>query len=240
VLFPFRFNGPGKGVMNKSEKAFEILKSRRLLAFLAPESVNDCVTAYETLGASGVILEVAFRTDKALDGIRETVRRHPDALVFAGTVMTRKQAERAMDAGAAGVISADYIPAVVAACAERDVTAVPGGLSDAGKQLVQKAELYGCELEELREKHPHQWIYKLFPAVTEHAAFYSLSRQYKSAYKGLRVVYTGGISLDNLNALAAYDPEGIFCGSAVCRRIHEPEAMKMEAGKWMEIIRKPE
>jgi 2-keto-3-deoxy-6-phosphogluconate aldolase len=226
--------------MNQSQKAFEVLKSNRLLAFLAPESVDDCVQAYETLGPSGVILEVAFRTDKALDGIRETVRRHPDALVFAGTVMTRKQAERAMDAGAAGVISADYIPAVVAACAERDVTAVPGGLSDAGKQLAQKAELYGCELEELREKHPHQWIYKLFPAVTEHARFYSLSKQYQSAYKGLRMVYTGGISLDNLKELAAYDPDGIFCGSAVCRRIREPGEMLTEARRWMEIILKRE
>jgi 2-keto-3-deoxy-6-phosphogluconate aldolase len=225
--------------MKKSEKAFETLKSRRLLAFLAPESVDDCVTAYETLGPSGVILEVAFRTDKALDGIRETVRRHPDALVFAGTVMTPRQAERALDAGVAGVISADYIPGVVDACVERDVTAVPGGLSDAGKQLAHKAERYGFELEELREKRPHQWIYKLFPAVTEHARFYSLSKQYKSAYKGLRMVYTGGISLDNLAELAAYDPEGIFCGSAVCRRIREPEAMKAEAERWMEMIRKP-
>lgn len=225
--------------MNQSEKAFEVLKSKRLLAFLAPESVEDCVTAYETLGPSGVILEVAFRTAKALDGIRETVRKHPDALVYAGTVMTARQAERAMDAGASGIISADYIPAVVAACVERDVTAVPGGLADAGKQLVQKAELYQCELEELREKRPHQWIYKLFPAVTEHARFYSLSKQYQSAYKGLRMVYTGGISLDNLKELAAYDTEGIFCGSAVCRKIREPEAMRAEAGKWMEIIRKP-
>lgn len=226
--------------MNQSEKAFEVLKSKRLLAFLAPESVEDCVTAYETLGPSGVILEVAFRTDKALDGIRETVRKHPDALVFAGTVMTARQAERAMDAGASGIISADYIPAVVAACVERNVTAVPGGLADAGKQLVQKADLYKCELEELREKHPHQWIYKLFPAVTEHNRFYSLSKQYKSAYKGLRMVYTGGISLDNLKELAAYDREGIFCGSAVCRKIKEPAAMRAEAGKWMETIANPE
>jgi 2-keto-3-deoxy-6-phosphogluconate aldolase len=225
--------------MNKSARAFEILKTSRLIAFLAPESAEDCVSAYETLAPLGVLLEIAFRTPKALDGIRAVAGKHPDALLLAGTVMTPAQAGRALDAGVAGVISADYIPGVVAACVERDVMCIPGGLSDAGKQLVQKAEGYGCELEELRERAPYQWIYKLFPAATEHGMFYSLSKPYKSVYKGLRLVYTGGVTLDNLAVLARHDPDGIFCGSAVTRQVKTPTAMAAEAGRWLDLIREP-
>lgn len=232
---------PGASVkedfMNKSEKAFEILKANRLIAFLAPETVDDCITAYETLAPMGVVLEIAFRTGKALDGIRATLEKHPDALVLAGTVMTPKQAEQAIGAGAAGVISADYIPKVVERCVEYDVMCVPGGLGDAGKQLVQKAELYGCDFEMLRETRPYQWIHKLFPATTEHQVFYSLAGPWKSAFKGLRMVYTGGISLGNLGDLVRYDPDGIFCGSAVAKRIHEPEKMREEAKRWLDIIK---
>ncbi|HDQ45180.1 MAG TPA: bifunctional 4-hydroxy-2-oxoglutarate aldolase/2-dehydro-3-deoxy-phosphogluconate aldolase [bacterium] len=223
--------------MHRSQKIFEVLTTRRLIAFLAPQTVEDCVRAYETLAPMGIVLEIAFRTAAALEGIRATVEKHPDALVLAGTVMTSKQADAAVRAGVAGIISADYVPSVVEACVGADVMCVPGGLGDAGKQLVQKAELYGCDFEALREKYPYQWIYKLFPATTENLNFVSLSKAWKAAFKGLRMVYTGGISLQNLGGLAAQDPEGIFCGSAVTRRIDDPGKMKEEAGRWLDIIR---
>jgi 2-dehydro-3-deoxyphosphogluconate aldolase/(4S)-4-hydroxy-2-oxoglutarate aldolase len=223
--------------MNKSASVFDLLKSRQLIAFVAPETVDDCVTAYETLSPMGIVLEIAFRTQKALDGIKATLEKHPDALVLAGTVMTPKQAGQAIEAGAAGIVSADYIAKVVERCVESDVMCVPGGLGDVGKQLVQKAELYGCDFEMLREIRPYQWIHKLFPATTEHQVFYSLAGPWKSAYKGLRMVYTGGVSLGNLGDLVRYDPDGIFCGSAVAKRIHEPEKMREEAERWLGIIK---
>jgi len=39
-------------------------------------------------------------------------KKHPDALLLAGTVMTETQAKDAINAGASGIVSADYIPAV--------------------------------------------------------------------------------------------------------------------------------
>lgn len=222
---------------NKSSSVFEILKTHQLIAFLAPKSAGDCITAYETLAPTGVVLEIAFRTAAALDGIRATIAKHPDALLLAGTVMTPKQAEAAIGAGVAGVISADYIPSVVETCARVDVMCIPGGLGDAGKQLVQKAEVYGCDFETLREKYPYQWVHKLFPTTTEHLNFISLSKPWKAAFKGLSMVYTGGISLKNLGELAGYDPDGIFCGSAVTQRIEDPQKMREEAERWLAIIR---
>ncbi len=222
--------------MNKSQKIFDVLKAHRLIALLAPETVEDCLAAYETLNPLGVVLEIAFRTEAALAGIRATLKKYPDALVLAGTVMTPQQAEDAIAAGAAGVVSADYIAAVVQCCVEKDVMCAPGGLSDAGKQLVQKTELYGCDLETLKKQYPYQWIYKLFPAASDHLVWVSLSKAWKSVFKGLRLIYTGGISLGNLKDMVQYDPDGIFCGSALTKAIREPAKMREEAERWIEVI----
>jgi 2-keto-3-deoxy-6-phosphogluconate aldolase len=137
--------------MKKSEKVFEKLKKDRLVALLSPESVEECMKAFDICEARGVVLEIAFRSEHATGGIKAILEKHPDALLLAGTVMTNQQAEQAIEAGVAGVVSADYILEVVDICVKKDIMCVPGGISDVGKQLVQKAEGYGCTLEELRK-----------------------------------------------------------------------------------------
>jgi len=222
--------------MNKSRKAFRNIQQSQLIALLTPQSKNECVKAYEMLRSFNVVLEVAMRSEHAVDGIKAIVKKFPDAIVLAGTVMTREQAEEAIKAGAAGVVSADYIPAVVDACVEKDVMCVPGGLSDVGKQLVQKADGYGCSLEELREKYPYQWIYKLFPAISGKLSNMDLSHSWKGPYKDLKVIYTGGITLGTLKEAVRKDPEGIFCASALTKRINEPKRMKQEVQQWKDVL----
>ena len=194
--------------MEKSEKLFKILQNNQLIAFLAPQKVDDCLVAYETLTPFGIVLEIAFRTEVALKGIQATLKVHPEALLLAGTVMTPQQAQSAISAGVAGIISADYVPRVVETCVQSDIMCVPGGLGDAGKQLAQKAELYDIDFQSLKDRVPYQWVYKLFPTTTGDQVFISLSKAWKSAYKGLQMVYTGGISLNNLAELVKADPDG--------------------------------
>lgn len=225
--------------MNKSRKAFKEIQKNRLIALLTPQSKNECLKAYEILRPFNVVLEVAMRSEHAVDGIKAIVKKFPDAIVLAGTVMTREQAEEAIQAGAAGIVSADYISAVVDACVEKDVMCVPGGLSDVGKQLVRKAEGYGCSLEALREKYPYQWIYKLFPAFSGRLSNVELSHSWKGPYKDLRVVYTGGITLDTLEEAIRKDPDGIFCASALTKFISEPKRMKQEIQQWKDVLKPP-
>lgn len=222
--------------MNKSQKIFDLLKEKKLIGLLTPKSAEQCVVAYETLNPLGVVLEIAFRSEAAADGIKAVLKEYPDALILAGTVMTASQAKMAIETGVAGIVSADYISKVVKVCAKRDVMCVPGGIADCGKQLVQKATVYGCDLNKLHEKYPYQWIYKLFPAATETGSNVGLAKAWKGPFKGLTVIYTGGISFNNLSEIVAFDPEGIFCGSAVTKAIEQPDAMKTEAKKWLEII----
>ena len=107
--------------MNKSKQIYNILKKNRLIALITPKTIEQCITAYEILNPYGITLEIAWRSEFALDGIKALIKKYPDVLVLAGTVMTRKQAESAIDAGVAGVISADYISAVVETCVKNDV-----------------------------------------------------------------------------------------------------------------------
>jgi 2-dehydro-3-deoxygluconokinase len=212
------------------------LERGRSIALLNPKSPEHCVTAYETLAPLGVVLEVAFRSEHALPGIEAVLQAHPDAQLLAGTVLTRAQAEAALAAGVAGVVSADYVPSVVEACVEADVMCVPGGLADCGKQLVQKAEAYGFTMEELRERRPWQWIYKVFPAMANEQAVRETVKAWRAVYPGVRIVYTGGVTLENVGRLSQQDPQGIFCGSALAHHPDDPDLMRQDAERWLEAI----
>jgi 2-dehydro-3-deoxygluconokinase len=223
--------------MKKSEKILERLKKNRLVALLSPKSTEECIRAYEICEANGVILEIAFRSEHALKGIKMIVEKHPDALLLAGTVMTGQQAEQVIEAGVAGVVSADYIPKVVEVCVKKDIMCVPGGLSDVGKQLTQKAEGYNCTLEELRLNHPYQWVYKLFPVFSGKASNIDLVGAWKGPYKDLTVIYTGGITLETLKHSVQKDPQGIFCASALTKHIDKPEEMAREIERWRDALK---
>lgn len=223
--------------MKKSEKIFQELKKNQLVALLTPKSAAECVTAYEIFNPFRIILEIAFRSKYALDGIKAILEKYPDALVLAGTVMIRQQAEDAIRAGAAGVVSADYITAVVDVCVDNDVMCIPGGLSDVGKQLVQKAERCGCSLEELRDKHPYQWVYKLFPAFSGKLSHMDLVQSWHRPFKDVTIIYTGGITLNNIKEAVRKAPKGIFCASALTNYIDEPEKTKEEIEQWKKVLK---
>ena len=218
--------------MKKSEQIFDKLKKTRLVALLNPKSIEDCVRAYEICEAEGIVLEVAFRSSHAPGGLDAIFKRYPDALVLAGTVMTGSQADQAIESGVAGVVSADYIPDVIDVCVKKDIMCIPGGLADAGKQLVRKADGYGCAMDDLKDRYPYQWVYKLFPAFAGGIANIDLARAWRGPYKDLAVVYTGGVTLDTLKRAIQADSQGIFCASVLAEHTDEPEKMKAEIRRW--------
>lgn len=222
--------------MNKSAEVFKRIKDNRLVAILAPRSTDECIAAYQILHPLGITLEIVFRSEIASKGIKALLEKYPDALILAGTVMTKRLAEDAICKGVAGIVSADYIPEVLEFCVSKDIMYVPGGLGDVGKQLVKKSELYGCDFAELKEKYPYQWVYKLFPTVTSTNSFFGMAKAWKGPYKDLTIFYTGGVSVRTLSDIVKSDPDGIFCGSALARKTDNPEEMGKTAEEWLSII----
>jgi 2-dehydro-3-deoxygluconokinase len=225
--------------MHKSAQIFTALKKGRLIALLNPSGAHECLHAYENLNPLGVVLEIAFRSEQALPGIQAVCDRFPDALILAGTVLTTKQAEAAIEAGAAGVVSADFIPEVVEVCAKKDVMCIPGGWADAGKQLAYKAQILGCSMEALKRDYPHQWIYKLFPAFSGETSHMELARAWRGPYPELTVLYTGGINRGTLKQAVQKDPEGIFCASALLKIRKDAERLQADVSAWRTILQPP-
>jgi 2-dehydro-3-deoxygluconokinase len=222
--------------MKKSDKIFEKLKNARLVALLNPKDVEECVKAFEICESEEIILEIAFRSEHALGGMKAILDKYPDALVLAGTVMTERQAEQAIETGVAGIVSADYIPEVVDFCVKKDIMCIPGGLTDVGKQLVRKAEGYGCSIDDLKTNYPYQWVYKLFPAFAGEITNIELVKAWRGPYKDLVVVYTGGMTFETLKKAKTKDPQGIFCASVLAKYVGEPEKMRAEIARWKDAL----
>jgi 2-dehydro-3-deoxygluconokinase len=223
--------------MKKSEEIFKKLTDARLVALLNPMSVDECLKAFDVCEEEGIILEIALRSAHAYGGIKAVLDKFPEALILAGTVMTSDQAERAIEAGVAGVVSADYISDVVDLCVKKDIMCIPGGISDVGKQLVHKAMGYGCAIEELNNNYPYQYVYKLFPAFSGAVTNIDLAKAWRGPYKDLTVVYTGGITLETLKQASQTDPQGIFCASVLAKHIDDPDMMKAEISRWKEVLK---
>ncbi|HNW60416.1 MAG TPA: bifunctional 4-hydroxy-2-oxoglutarate aldolase/2-dehydro-3-deoxy-phosphogluconate aldolase [bacterium] len=221
---------------NNTRILFKKLQEKRLIALLSPARPEDCLAAWEALDPLGITLEIALRSPAAAPGIDLLLREHPEARVLAGTVMTAAQCDTVLAMGVAGVVCPDYFPEVVERCAAADLMCIPGGISGVGAQLAQKARLLGCTIEELPARHPHQYIHKLFPAITETVSFLGLAPAWKGPYKGLQMVYTGGITRANLAQVAAFDRSGILCGSALTKAAPDPVAMRAEGEAWLAII----
>ncbi len=203
---------------------------------LAPKCAEDCVRAYEVFEPLGVVVEIALRTDAAIEGLKAVRLAHPEALLLVGTVLSTAQAEKAIGAGAAGIVSPDHIPSVVEACVREDVMCIPGGVSDVGKQLAQKAELYQCTLDDLRIRHPYQWVYKVFPAITGKTNNLQVPSAWRNIYPGLLLMYTGGINEANLHDVVQADPGAIVCTSALGRVIDDPEPAEAVAERWASVV----
>ncbi|MFH1765498.1 MAG: KHG/KDPG aldolase/sugar kinase fusion protein [Gemmatimonadota bacterium] len=222
---------------DQSRAVWERLEGSRSIALLDPQSPQDCLRAYELLDPLGIVLEIAFRSDHALPGIEAVRRAHPSALLLAGTVLTRDQAESALAAGVAGVVSPDYVPEVVELCVGADVMCVPGGLADCGKQLARKAELYRCTLEELRRGRPWQWVYKIFPISGNEAFVRRAVAAWRGVYPRIRFIYTGGLTPENLGSVSRQDPEGFFCGSSLTRHLDDASQVRNDAESWLRVVR---
>lgn len=220
----------------RSLRLFEEMKKSRLIAFLSPKRAEQCLSAYRICREEGVVLEIAFRSLWAEKGIKAVLQAHPEALILAGTVLTKAQAQAAIGAGAAGVVSADYIPDVVDICVEEDVMCVPGGLSDVGKQLVRKAAGYGCTLDELKKRYPYQWIYKLFPAFSGKTSHLMLVSAWSGPFKDVQFVYTGGLTRETLPRAVLSNPRGIFCGSELMQFPDDPKKTRDEILAWKNIL----
>jgi len=155
------------------------------------------VTLAEALVRAGLpCAEITFRTSSAAAAIEAIASALPGFCVGAGTVLSIRQAEAALAAGASFLVSPGFDSAVVDFAQERGVPMLPGVCTPTE---IGSAESRGVSLV------------KLFPAEPIGGVAYL--KAVAAPYRSVRFVPTGGVDPGNLAAYLAV-PQVAACGGS--------------------------
>ena len=144
-------------------------------------------------------MEITFRTDAALDAIREVSEKCPEMLVGAGTVIMLEQCKQAVACGAKFIVSPGFDEEVVHWCVENDITIIPG--------CVTPTEIMAAMKLGLR-------VIKFFPAGVYGGlpAMKALS----APFSDIKFIPTGGVNAQNLGEYTAAPFVHAVGGSWIC------------------------
>jgi 2-dehydro-3-deoxyphosphogluconate aldolase / (4S)-4-hydroxy-2-oxoglutarate aldolase len=167
---------------------------------LVPMVVLDRAELAEPFGdalvAGGLpIAEITFRTDAAADAIAALAKRG-DLLVGAGTVLTVEQVDRAIEAGAAFLVSPGTNPRVVEHAQLHRMPMLPGVATPTDIELAMSLGLEAV---------------KFFPAETMGGV--GALRALAGPYPKMRFLPTGGITPDKLPDYLKL-PSVLACGGS--------------------------
>ena len=153
---------------------------------IIPVIVIDDASAAPALAGALVdgglpVAEVTFRTAAAGDAIRRIADARPEMLLGAGTVLSPRQVDDAIAAGARFIVAPGFSPAVVDRCKERGVPVFPGVCTPTE---IEAALARGLD------------VLKFFPA--EPMGGVAFLKAIAAPYGGVSFIPTGGIGTANL------------------------------------------
>jgi len=170
--------------MSEASERLAGLTRHPILPVIVIDDADDAEPLAEALLAGGLdLIEVTLRTPAALAALERILRRFPEMLVGAGTVVTREQAERCLDLGVSFGVAPGFNPETVRLFQQAGVPFLPGVLTPSE---IEAAYGQGCTL------------LKFFPAEAAGGPkmLKALAGPYGSL--GIRFCPTGGVTLDNL------------------------------------------
>ena len=161
------------------------------------DRVEDAVPLAAALCNGGLpCAEVTFRTEAAAGAIAAIRKAFPEMLLGAGTVLTTKQVDEAMDAGATFIVSPGLNPEVVKYCVDNKIPVTPGCSNPSDIEI---AISLGLD------------VVKFFPA--EAAGGLAMIKAMSAPYVNMKFMPTGGISAKNLNEYLGFN-KIIACGGS--------------------------
>jgi 2-dehydro-3-deoxyphosphogluconate aldolase/(4S)-4-hydroxy-2-oxoglutarate aldolase len=157
-----------------------ILQTAPVIPVYSPDAVDTAVEVARALVRGGLrVIEVTLRNTVAMDALRAIATQVPDAIVGAGTVLTKTQLDEACAAGAGFLVSPGCTTALLAASATTDVPLLPG--------IATASELMLGLAAGLRR-------FKFFPAAP--AGGTAMLRAFAGPFPHVRFCPTGGITPD--------------------------------------------
>ena len=160
---------------------FEKLAQLKIVPVVVINDVSKAVPLATALCEGGLpCAEITFRTAQAADSIRAITEAFPDMAVGAGTVLTPKQVDEAVAAGATYIVAPGLNPEVVKHCQSKGVLMIPGVCTPSEVELG-----LSLGLEAL----------KFFPA--EQAGGANMVKALSAPYRNVKFMPTGGITPKN-------------------------------------------
>ncbi|MBL9130627.1 MAG: bifunctional 4-hydroxy-2-oxoglutarate aldolase/2-dehydro-3-deoxy-phosphogluconate aldolase [Verrucomicrobiaceae bacterium] len=159
------------------------LRRTGVIAVLMIDRVDDAVPLARALLAGGVdCIELTLRTDAALESLRRITAEVPEMVVGVGTILTPKQANDALEAGACFGVAPGMNPRVVAEAARIGLPFAPGVCTPTDIELALEA---GCK------------VLKFFPSEPSGGLIYLRSIVAPFAHLGVQFIPLGGVSAAN-------------------------------------------
>jgi len=161
--------------------ALQVMQDAPVIPVIVLNDVAHAVPMARALVAGGIrMLEVTLRTTQALACIEAIARNVPEAVVGAGTVRSKADAQAAANAGARFAVSPGYTSAVGQACRDVGLALLPGVAT--GGEIMMAQEDGFTQL-------------KFFPAMQ--AGGPAMLKAWSGPFFDVMFCPTGGVTLQN-------------------------------------------
>ena len=178
-------------------KILEEFRKIGIIPVVVLDDAKDAEPLADVLCDNGLpCAEVTFRTEVAAECVLRMTARRPEMLVGAGTVLTKADVDRAVDAGAKFIVSPGLNPEIVKYCFEKGIPVTPGTQTPSEMECAMELGLDAV---------------KFFPA--EPAGGLAMIKAVAAPYTRLSFMPTGGINAKNVRDYLAYD-RIIACGGS--------------------------
>lgn len=200
------------------EQTLTAIRDTGLLAVLRGPSPELTLKMVEALIEGGVRgIEITYTTPEADRVVRDLHREHEDKLLLGmGTLTEPDHAQRALEAGAAFIVSPHCEASLAKAMVETGLVVMLGALTPS---------------EVVRSRQLGSDVVKLFPGSLTGPGYL---RALHGPFPDLPLMPTGGVDLDNLEQWFRAGAFAVGAGSALCPR---PWA---EEGRFEEITARAE
>jgi 2-dehydro-3-deoxyphosphogluconate aldolase/(4S)-4-hydroxy-2-oxoglutarate aldolase len=167
--------------------SLQVMQDAPVIPVIVLNDVAHAVPMARALVEGGVrMLEVTLRTPQALACMEAIARNVPEAVVGAGTVRSKADAQAASNAGARFAVSPGYTSAVGQACRDLGLPLLPGVAT--GSEIMMAQEDGFTEL-------------KFFPAMQ--AGGPAMLKAWSGPFFDVKFCPTGGVTLQNAPELLA-------------------------------------
>lgn len=171
------------------------IKEIGIVPVIKIDDLKDAIPLARALQKGGLpVAEITFRTDLAKDAMALITKEVPEMLVGAGTVLTTKQVDDAIEAGAKFIVSPGLNPKIVKYCQEKNIVILPGCANASDIELAIELGLTTV---------------KFFPA--EQLGGIKMIKALAAPYTKMSFMPTGGVNANNVNDYLSFD-KIVACG----------------------------